>query len=532
MGVPNKFDRLGAITGNKLPAGYLAAEFLESTGTQYIKTQASYTGEGVLQTEFLLPSVYGQHCIWGARKSDYTNAFYLIVRNNNDILGSPCSPASFSAPLANHKYKVVVDYANFKVDGEIAKNTGGINTYSPYIYLFAYNAAGNAQNKDGLRLFYFDSTITSPHLKMLPTLDSNGVPCMFDKVTRKPFYNSGTGQFIVGMTLSQARKLSKLPSTGGSLTVSLPWEAQLVQHNAEVEAALKTAKNNGWTITVQYREPDADSAVYNKYAACTTVADMQAVNPNYKRDLTADGEWEYPLNSIVDGSKMFGFYTAYMKRGYFYFPNMLTATDFANGGSSLVEAEVYAPKATSLRYMFHDQRNLKKLSGDFSKLEQAMEFLCNTSITDLEADFPSLVDASYFALNCNGSTVYRPQLNKASVLRILNSIPSYTSGRHRLGIGIHVDNQSDDEVLSAIAEAESKGWTLTVQWNATATAQTASTFGLRKPQIYAKVGTMERSDGTTEQFLDWGHYVTDWEANGYMEFATVEEAKEHFNIGD
>lgn len=29
MGIPNKFDRLGAITTNKLPAGYLAAEFLE-----------------------------------------------------------------------------------------------------------------------------------------------------------------------------------------------------------------------------------------------------------------------------------------------------------------------------------------------------------------------------------------------------------------------------------------------------------------------------------------------------------------------
>jgi hypothetical protein len=85
-------------------------------------------------------------------------------------------------------------------------------------------------------------------------------------------------------------------------------------------------------------------------------------------------------------------------------------------------------------------------------------------------------------------------------------------------------------VLAAIADAESKGWTLTVQWNGTATAQTASTFGLRKPPIYAKLGTMERLDGSTVSVLDWGHYVTNWEENGYQEFASVEEAEEYFNI--
>jgi hypothetical protein len=41
---------------------------------------------------------------------------------------------------------------------------------------------------------------------------------------------------------------------------------------------------------------------------------------------------------------------------------------------------------------------------------------------------------------------------------------------------------------------------------------------------------MELPDGTTENFLDWGHYVTNWEENGYTEFASVEEAEQHFNI--
>lgn len=116
------------------------------------------------------------------------------------------------------------------------------------------------------------------------------------------------------------------------------------------------------------------------------------------------------------------------------------------------------------------------------------------------------------------------KLDKASALRVLNSIPAYSSGDHQLTIGIHIDHQSDDEVLEAIANAESKGWTMTVQWNGTPTAQTAVTYGLRRPTIYARASELENG----ERVLDWGHYVTD-EA-GYETFRSVEAAEEFFNI--
>lgn len=32
----------------------------------------------------------------------------------------------------------------------------------------------------------------------IPALDPTGRPCMFDLVTRRPFYNQGTGEFIYG----------------------------------------------------------------------------------------------------------------------------------------------------------------------------------------------------------------------------------------------------------------------------------------------------------------------------------------------
>lgn len=80
---------------------------------------------------------------------------------------------------------------------------------------------------------------------------------MFDKASGKFFTNKGTGQFIVGMTLKQALNLANLPATGGSLTVSLPGEAII---DAKVQSALNTAADKGWTIVVQYREPDYSTA--------------------------------------------------------------------------------------------------------------------------------------------------------------------------------------------------------------------------------------------------------------------------------
>lgn len=117
-------------------------------------------------------------------------------------------------------------------------------------------------------------------------------------------------------------------------------------------------------------------------------------------------------------------------------------------------------------------------------------------------------------------------LDKESVLRIAGSaIPASTGSTFT--IGMHVDHENDPEVLAALETMEANGWAVVPQWNGTATTQTASTYGLRRRTIYAKIVEI---DGV--RYLDWGHYVTNWEENGYQEFASEEEAKEYFNIGD
>jgi hypothetical protein len=67
-----------------------------------------------------------------------------------------------------------------------------------------------------------------------------------------------------------------------------------------------------------------------------------------------------------------------------------------------------------------------------------------------------------------------------------------------------------------------------VQWNGTPTAQ-ASTFAMGS-LIYAREEERELPDCTMDRFLDWGHYVTNWEERGYEQFRSVEAAREYYGL--
>lgn len=256
----------------------------------------------------------------------------------------------------------------------------------------------------------------------------------------------------------------------------------------------------------------------NKYAECRNKADLQAVNPNYLKDLTSDGEWVYPLTKLTGGwSQVFTGSPA--KKAYYYIPAMTGLNELNTWSGVLEYVEIYAPKLQQLHQGFYNNKGNSKLNTVYGYLPLVNNgyaaFRGNDKLSIFEIDLPSLSSGSDMFGWC--------VLNKESALRILNSIPAYTSGSHPLTIGIHIDHQTDEEVLAAIANAEAKGWTLTVQWNGTPTAQAAVTYGLRKPPIYARV-----SEHDGKRFLDWGHYVTD--TTGYEEFRSVEAAREYFGL--
>lgn len=182
-------------------------------------------------------------------------------------------------------------------------------------------------------------------------------------------------------------------------------------------------------------------------------------------------------------------------------------------------------KANNIFYSKDGALRVAKVAGDFwERITQAdSTFYGAKNLASLDmypAALPVLNSAPNMFAGC--------ELPGDYVVRLLASLPAYESGTHEIGLGVHVDHQTDEEVVSAIIAAEEKGWIVALQWNGTATAAAANTFAMRQP-VYARLG---EPDEEGRQTLDWGHYVTNAEENGYTEFASLEEAKEHFNIKD
>lgn len=305
----------------------------------------------------------------------------------------------------------------------------------------------------------------------------------------------------------------------------------------------------------------------SKYAECVTVADLLAVNPDFRNDLTEDGSWVYPLNSF-NGSFSEAFRAPAMPfvHADFYLPALTTAENGANwntypeletlkiiapllrfssnafvGSPKLRIVHAYLPEATAVSLMFYTDKSVEKVTGFFPKVTEAPAFL---NVSNAARSGPVMTCELKFPKLSNGKNMFNYcRLDKQSTLGILNSIPSHSSGTHMLTIGIHIGCKYDPEVNLALKKAdinyeptvelseevtESKGWTLEVQWNGTSTSA-ASTMAMGT-LIYAKVGEIELPDGTTEQVLDWGHYVSRWEERGYEQFRSLESAYRYFGI--
>ena len=84
-------------------------------------------------------------------------------------------------------------------------------------------------------------------------------------------------------------------------------------------------------------------------------------------------------------------------------------------------------------------------------------FYSCSSLQSFSSDLPSLTTGTFMFEDCI--------LNKASALRILRTIPSYTSGTHKLTLGMAAALNGDADITAALTAASEKGWTVTAQYN-------------------------------------------------------------------
>lgn len=275
-----------------------------------------------------------------------------------------------------------------------------------------------------------------------------------------------------------------------------------------------------------------------KYAECTTVQEMYLADASKNffdeklgyqvTDVCSDGSFVYPnklKTTAAEGSNYASnlFSTAMQSHALFSgsFPEMTT---WAGGGVGCTELILDAPMLKTFSEVYSNA--LKTIKCNSEEITSAAMLLWGKNIENVECVFPKLSSAK-FTTNA--------KLNKESVLRIINSLPPFSTGTHVLQLGIHIDHQNDTDVLAAIDNAAANGWTVEKLWNGTATAATYSLRPSPSPPVYAKVHTYEDASGNTRQAPSWCHGVTspdgrEPEELGYMLFESVEAAREYFGV--
>ena len=178
--------------GGELPAGYQLCNYLESTGTQTINTG--------------LTPVYGDEInVIAYRTSDENsmifasgtltitsdaNKFYCRYFTSTKNDATEIRLTNFPDDAQYHH--IMLSQDGFYADGNFVKALPGERAEAGTLIIFR-----GTTNYGKLRIKRFYITRDGAYtLNLIPALDRNGTPCMYDTVSKQTFYNAGTGEFL------------------------------------------------------------------------------------------------------------------------------------------------------------------------------------------------------------------------------------------------------------------------------------------------------------------------------------------------
>lgn len=243
--------------GYQLPSGYLSAAFLEATGSQRLKLGVTLPGTAEYDLQFT--SFASDNQCMGF---NYSYAKWGVLSNKQYRLGPKSNTLpEYAEQRQNVKFTVLP--SENKITLQV--NSGTIYEYERSSIATAgewclWQATDDNTTNCNARIWKFNLKSLSGEklLTLVPCLSANGTACFYDFVQKKSFFDRS---LVVGMTLAQARQLSKLPAGGGKLKISIP---ENYTDDEAVVAALSTATGNGWVFEIQtYTTDGAEASTFS-----------------------------------------------------------------------------------------------------------------------------------------------------------------------------------------------------------------------------------------------------------------------------
>lgn len=188
-----------------LPNGYTQLEYLQSSGAQCINTEIYPTENAVVESVISRPSgtmvagaVYGCDNV---RSTGHPGVTLFI--NNNVFVYRFGNTALATAERMEYekKYNTALSFKKLTVNNEVyatSAETSWEDMKEP-LYLFCRRHPNeNANLINNARIHEFKIHEQGVVIDLIPCLDVDGVPCMYDLIRRRTLYNQGTGDFLWG----------------------------------------------------------------------------------------------------------------------------------------------------------------------------------------------------------------------------------------------------------------------------------------------------------------------------------------------
>lgn len=188
-----------------LPKGYTKLEYLQSSGTQCINTRIYPTENAVIESVISRPSgVVLSGSVYGCGNDHKTGypAVNLFINGNVFVYRFGNTALATAVKMEyEKKYNTALAFKKLTVNDEVyttSAETSWEDMKEP-LYLFCRRfPSGNANLINNARIHEFKIHEQSVVIDLVPCLDTDGVPCMFDIISQTTLYNVGTGDFLWG----------------------------------------------------------------------------------------------------------------------------------------------------------------------------------------------------------------------------------------------------------------------------------------------------------------------------------------------
>lgn len=183
-----------------LPEGYTALEYIQSSGTQYIDTGRKPTQDSDITIDLMIVGKkYRSAGIFGSRESASKNNLTLFLDNDARFIVdfSEYRQHRFMMVASSERTKIRMNKTGVWVNDILKTSWSDVANFETPTNGLIFDVGNNnwTGNKAVMRLYSYTDGDAQ---QLVPCLDTNGVPCLYDLISKTTFYNQGSGSFTWG----------------------------------------------------------------------------------------------------------------------------------------------------------------------------------------------------------------------------------------------------------------------------------------------------------------------------------------------